>query len=180
MNEDTTNLLLSLLPKVHRQDVSGVIHRLPQSDRFHDFVSQCRDTIRKELRTQKDVEDFRDVFCEIEFAAWIAKFATGLRYQLATPNGKGIDFLVEFEQFGNVGVEVKGIFPPKRVCEKQVTMIAIGVRFEFLVNLLKFILLEQLAYKQGLQYLASKSRFPANSSPNCSHNRQKSCWVKAA
>jgi hypothetical protein len=55
------------------------------------------------------VEDCRDVLCEIEFAAWIAKFATGLRYQLATPNGKGIDFVVEFEQFGNVGVEVKRI-----------------------------------------------------------------------
>ncbi len=35
--------------------------------------------------------------------------AGAIRYQLPTPNGKGIDFLVDFEHFGNGGVEVKRI-----------------------------------------------------------------------
>lgn len=39
----------------------------------------------------------------------MAKFVVGFQYQVPTPTGKKIDFLTEFEQVGNVGVEVKRI-----------------------------------------------------------------------
>jgi hypothetical protein len=113
MNEPTvdesSNLLLSLVPEVYRHSADGIIHCFPKSDNFCSFIRKYQSTIGKDLRNQKDIEDCRDVLCELEFAARTARFFVSLQYQARTPTGKKIDFLAEFEHVGNVGIEVKRI-----------------------------------------------------------------------
>ncbi|MCY2976978.1 MAG: hypothetical protein NTW52_20175 [Planctomycetota bacterium] len=113
MNEPTIDesitRLLSLVPQVYRHSAIGIIHRFPKSDNFCSFIRQYQSIIGKDLRNQRDIEDCKDILCELEFAARTAKFFVSLQYQVPTPAGKKIDFLAEFEHVGDVGVEVKRI-----------------------------------------------------------------------
>lgn len=109
INAEFEELLLSLIPHCHRPSVRGIVHRMPESERFYNFVTQYREKIESELSKQRDLEDCQDVLCEVEFACLIAKFTSGMTYQVATPTGKNIDFLIDFKRFGGVGVEVKRI-----------------------------------------------------------------------
>lgn len=73
------------------------------------FVRRYHGAIAKDLRNQRGIEDCKDILCELEFAALIAKFLVSIQYQVSTPTGKKIDFLAEFDQVGHVGIEVKRI-----------------------------------------------------------------------
>lgn len=107
--DNITDLLVSLVPDGHKRLARRLFHRFPRSATFSNFVVQYESRIRKELKPQRSIEDCWDVLCELEFAAFTAKFVTGFQYQVPTSLGKKIDYLLGFENVGDVGVEIKRI-----------------------------------------------------------------------
>lgn len=113
MDEDPSveiqSKLLKLIPEVYREDLDGMVRRLPGSGGFQRFFDASSNSLRKAFRNQGSVEDCKDLLCEVEFAAYLARFVSKIDYQIATPSKKNIDFILTFNGTDQVGVEVKRI-----------------------------------------------------------------------
>jgi len=106
---ETNSELLKLIPAVYREDLDRIIRRLPGSGVFQRFVEDSSKSLGKAFRNQGSVEDCNDLLCEVEFAAYLARFVSKLDYQIATPSKKNIDFILTFDGVDQIGVEVKRI-----------------------------------------------------------------------